>query len=254
MDGKREIDLLANVLKQRFHDNIFALEQIKTTVENAYSSQQVSSSSIYPECFKINPTETDHRFKTKVFSNMFCEIKAKYVSKGAIHLSKSLEETMINNLNKNPDLRWQYFGSQEGILSLYPAHKYTCDSYDNRVRPWYVEGIAPEPKDIVLIIDKSGSMADIIGNKTLIQIAVSAAESVLNSLNPNDRVSYLTKKLAIKIICKIQSKYENSDYFLLFHIRHLFGHDSCSYMWKHTNKIAAKFRAPTMILVFALYT
>ena len=203
MDGKREIDLLANVLKQRFHDNIFALEQIKTTVENAYSSQQVSSSSIYPECCKINPTETDHRFKTKVFSNMFCEIKAKYISKGAIHLSKSLEETMINNLNKNPDLRWQYFGSQEGILSTYPAHKYTsCDSYDNRVRPWYVEGIAPEPKDIVLIIDKSGSMADIIGNKTLIQIAVSAAESVLNSLNPNDKVSYLTKKLAIKPFAK----------------------------------------------------
>jgi hypothetical protein len=101
---------------------------------------------------------------------------------------------MIKNLNKNPDLRWQYFGSQEGILSTYPAHKFTsCDSYDNRVRPWYVEGIAPEPKDIVLIIDKSGSMENIIGNKTLIEIAATSAVSVLNSLNFNDRVSYITK-------------------------------------------------------------
>ena len=97
---------------------------------------------------------------------------------------------MIDNGNKNPDLRWQYFGSQEGILSLYPAHKFSsCDSYDNRVRPWYVEGIAPEPKDIVLIIDKSGSMEETIGDKTLIEIAISAAESVLNSLNFKDRVS-----------------------------------------------------------------
>ena len=194
MDGKSEIDLLANLLRQRFHDNIFALEQIKTTVENAYSNQQVYSSPIYPECCKINPTETDYRFKTKVFRDRFCELRAKYVSKGAKHLSKSLKETMINNLNKNPDLRWQYFGSQEGILSVYPAFKFpSCDSYDNRVRPWYVEGIAPEPKDIVLIIDKSGSMEDIIGNKTLIEIAVSSAVSVLNSLNSNDRVSYVTQ-------------------------------------------------------------
>ncbi|CAB4014943.1 Hypothetical predicted protein [Paramuricea clavata] len=188
VDGKREIDLLSNLLRQRFHDNIFALEQIKTTVENAYSNQQVYSSPIYPECCNINPTETDYRFKTKVFRDRFCELRAKYVSKGAKHLSKSLKETMINNLNKNPDLKWQYFGSQEGILPVYPAFKFpSCDSYDNRVRPWYVEGIAPEPKDIVLIIDKSGSMEDIIGNKTLIEIAVSSAVSVLNSLNSNDR-------------------------------------------------------------------
>ncbi len=194
MDGEREIDLLANILKQRFHDSIHAVDQIKTAVEIAYSSEQISSSPSYLECCKINPTETDYRFRTNVLSDNFCELHAKYPSKGAKHLPKSLEKIMINNLNHNPDLRWQYFGSQEGILALYPAIKYSsCDSYDNRVRPWYVEGIAPEPKDIVLIIDKSGSMGDIVGNKTLIQIAVSSAESVLNSLNFNDRVSYLPK-------------------------------------------------------------
>lgn len=181
-----------NVLRQRFHDKIFALEQIRITVENAYSNQQVYSSPVYPECCKINPTETDYRFKTKIFNDKFCEIRARY-SKDAKYFSKSLEETMISNMNKNPDLRWQFFGSQEGIFSIFPAHKFSsCDTYDNRVRSWYVEGIAPEPKDIVLIIDKSGSMEDNFRGKTLIEIAVSSAESVLNSLNFNDRVSYCT--------------------------------------------------------------
>jgi hypothetical protein len=186
---------LANILRQRFHDKIFAVEKIKTTVENAYSKQQESASPIYPECCEVNPTKTDYRFKAKVFDDKVCELHAKYPSKGVKYLPKNLEKTMIENLNKDPDLRWQYFGSQEGILWLYPAIKYSsCDSYDNRIRPWYVEGIAPEPKDIVLIIDKSGSMDDIVGSKSLIEIAVSSAESVLNSLNFNDRVSYITNK------------------------------------------------------------
>ena len=177
-------------MRQRFHDSIIAVQNIKTAVEKAYSNQKLSSSPIYPECCKLNPTKTDYRFKTKIYDDKLCEIHAKYHSTGTKHLSKSLVETMIDNGNKNPDLRWQYFGSQEGILSLYPAHKFSsCDSYDNRVRPWYVEGIAPEPKDIVLMIDKSGSMEETIGDKTLIEIAISAAESVLNSLNFKDRVS-----------------------------------------------------------------
>ena len=185
-----------NVLRQRFHDTIFAVDQIKTTVEDAYSSQQVSSSPVNPECCKINPTKTDYRFKTEVFNDKFCEVRAQYVSKDAKYLSKSLEKTMISNMNKNPDLRWQFFGSQDGILSIFPANKFSsCDTYDNRLRPWYVEGIAPEPKDIVLIIDKSGSMEDNFGKKSLIEIAVSSAESVLNSLNSNDRVRYVTETI-----------------------------------------------------------
>ena len=199
VDGKRELAVLANILRQGFHDKFFALEQIKNTVENAYSNQEISSSPIYPECCEVNPTETDYRFQTKVLNDKVCEIHAKYPSKGTKHLPRSLEKTMINNLKKSPDLRWQYFGSQEGITSLYPAIKYSsCDSYDNRVRPWYVEGIAPEPKDIVLVIDKSGSMEDVVGDKTLIEIAVSSAESVLNSLNFKDRVSCLAKSTSMK--------------------------------------------------------
>lgn len=190
VDGERETEVLASKLQQRFHDKIVAVERIKTAVENAYRDKQVASSPVNPECCRMNLSETDHRFKTKVSFNTFCEVRAEFLSKDAKYLSKTLEETMIKNLDTNPDLKWQYFGSQEGVFSTYPAHQFpSCTSYDNRLRPWYVEGIAPQPKDIVLIIDKSGSMEDIFGHKTLFEIAITSAESVLNSLNFNDRVS-----------------------------------------------------------------
>ena len=64
-----------------WNDTIFAVDQIKTTVEDAYSSQQVSSSPVNPECCKINPTKTDYRFKTEVFNDKFCEIRAQYIVK-----------------------------------------------------------------------------------------------------------------------------------------------------------------------------
>ena len=44
---------------------------------------------------------------------------------------------------------------------------------------------------MVIIIDKSGSMITTRHNgKTLMEIAQSAAKTVIDTLNPNDRVNY----------------------------------------------------------------
>lgn len=189
MNGKYHANRLANILRQRFQGNIQAVQKIKETVEKSYEDNDVTSSPTRPECCKVEGTKTDHRFKTKIISDQFCEIRAKYTYKGAKHFSKSLEKTMKNNLENNPDLRWQYFGSQEGISSIYPSNKFSsCDSYDNRLRPWYIKGIAPKAKDIVIVVDKSESMAMVSGGKTLISIAQSAVDTVLDALNPQDRV------------------------------------------------------------------
>lgn len=52
----------------------------------------------------------------------------------------------------------------------------------------------PEPKDIVLVIDKSGSMNTAFsgsgtGYTVLMNIAKEAAKTVVSTLNPHDRVS-----------------------------------------------------------------
>ena len=56
-------------------------------------------------------------------------------------------------------------------------------------RPFYVHTATPSPKDVVIIIDKSGSMGHTHEGQTLMQIAKNAGISVLETLSPNDRVS-----------------------------------------------------------------
>ena len=61
------------------------------------------------------------------------------------------------------------------------------DAYDPRTRPWYVKA-AGEPKDMVIIIDSSGSMLE----KDRMKYAKAAAKKVLTTLNDNDRVAVIS--------------------------------------------------------------
>ena len=57
--------------------------------------------------------------------------------------------------------------------------------------PWYAEGASGRPKDIVIVVDKSGSMSKYIdksGSMTMMNIAMEATTVVIQTLNPNDRV------------------------------------------------------------------
>ena len=46
-----------------------------------------------------------------------------------------------------------------------------------------METVTPVPKDVVIVFDKSGSMK---GER--LHISIDAANTVINTLNPNDRV------------------------------------------------------------------
>ena len=54
--------------------------------------------------------------------------------------------------------RWQYFGSEEGLVRLYPGREWDTNfvgfynDYDPRVRPWYIAATSG-PKDVVIILD-----------------------------------------------------------------------------------------------------
>ena len=56
--------------------------------------------------------------------------------------------------------------------------------------PFYVTTATPDPKDVVLILDTSGSMTfQTASGQTRINVAKEAAKTVINTLSPNDRVS-----------------------------------------------------------------
>ena len=60
------------------------------------------------------------------------------------------------------------------------------------IRPWYVEALTPEAKDVVILLDVSESMrTDTSGNSNNLAMAKTAVIAVLSTLSPRDRVNRL---------------------------------------------------------------
>ncbi|CAL4060429.1 unnamed protein product, partial [Meganyctiphanes norvegica] len=109
----------------------------------------------------------------------------------AIRWSEALDRTFISNYEIDPTLSWQYFGSSTGFLRQYPGIKWEMDEedpdlYDSRLRSWYIEA-ANSPKDMVVLLDISGSMTGIRK-----EIAKHVVINILDTLNENDFVNVFT--------------------------------------------------------------
>lgn len=81
-----------------------------------------------------------------------------------------------------------YFGAHDGLFRMIPAvHQDVCGTYDPRRRPWFVAA-SSGPKDVVLVLDVSGSMAD-YGR---LDIAKEAAITVIQTLTVADRFAVIS--------------------------------------------------------------
>lgn len=107
----------------------------------------------------------------------------------AIKWSEQLDRTFINNYEQDPSLSWQYFGSATGFMRQYPAMNWfmePVDLFDCRTRSWYIEA-ATSPKDVLILIDTSGSMTGIRR-----EIARHVVNNILDTLGNNDFVNIIT--------------------------------------------------------------
>jgi hypothetical protein len=85
-------------------------------------------------------------------------------------------------------IAYQYFGSQDvGMYTGWPAVEWCSSSYDPRFRPWYASA-ASGPKDVVIVIDMSGSM----GTGKRVEMAKEATKKVLDTLSWIDYVSIVS--------------------------------------------------------------
>ena len=103
------------------------------------------------------------------------------------HWTRNLDEDFRSQLGSSIEtitLRWQYIGTPSGLFRGYPGDaQETCASYDPRNRPWYVAATSG-PKNVILVIDVSGSMSD-FGR---LELAKDAAKTVINTLTNFDYV------------------------------------------------------------------
>ncbi|XP_035238903.1 voltage-dependent calcium channel subunit alpha-2/delta-2a isoform X3 [Anguilla rostrata] len=135
----------------------------------------------------------DPNFKNKVnYSNTAVQIptdiyKGSPVILNELNWTQALEKVFIDNSREDPSLRWQVFGSATGVTRYYPATRWRApnkiDLYDVRRRPWYIQG-ASSPKDMVIIVDVSGSVSGL----TLKLMKTSVME-MLDTLSDDDYVN-----------------------------------------------------------------
>ncbi|XP_056887355.1 voltage-dependent calcium channel subunit alpha-2/delta-2a isoform X3 [Takifugu flavidus] len=135
----------------------------------------------------------DPNFKNKVnYSSSAVQIptdiyKGSPVILNELNWTQALERVFIENRREDSSLRWQVFGSATGVTRYYPATPWRApnkiDLYDVRRRPWYIQG-ASSPKDMVIIVDVSGSVSGL----TLKLMKTSVME-MLDTLSDDDYVN-----------------------------------------------------------------
>ncbi|XP_042155133.1 voltage-dependent calcium channel subunit alpha-2/delta-4-like isoform X1 [Oncorhynchus tshawytscha] len=131
----------------------------------------------------VNTQQSDVQVPTNVYN------KDAYILNG-IYWSEALNDVFMNNFQKDPTLTWQYFGSSSGFFRIYPGIKWTPDSngvaaFDCRNRNWYIQA-ATSPKDIIIVVDISGSMKGL-----KMTIAKHTINTILDTLGENDFVNVI---------------------------------------------------------------
>uniref|UniRef100_M4AR04 Calcium channel, voltage-dependent, alpha 2/delta subunit 2a n=1 Tax=Xiphophorus maculatus TaxID=8083 RepID=M4AR04_XIPMA len=135
----------------------------------------------------------DPNFKNKVnYSSSAVQIptdiyKGSPVILNELNWTQALERVFIENRREDSSLRWQVFGSATGVTRYYPATPWRApnkiDLYDVRRRPWYIQG-ASSPKDMVIIVDVSGSVSGLT-----LKLMKTSVIAMLDTLSDDDYVN-----------------------------------------------------------------
>lgn len=140
-----------------------------------------STVSLAPDKDRMFPGSLSEKEKDSICSSL----PADNYMIGAYETSKTYWETRYKVLPPQ-----MYYGNDDGMFRFYPGVLQDCpygeSEYDPRVRPWYVAA-SSGPKDIILVLDTSGSME----NADRMSIMKDAAKRVVNTLGVSDYFSVI---------------------------------------------------------------
>nr|XP_006816526.1 PREDICTED: VWFA and cache domain-containing protein 1-like [Saccoglossus kowalevskii] len=194
LDNAQLIEQLLLSVSAKFQSGILAVENLREAVQDSLAS---SSQGTFTECCQLDPDQLEYRtrFRKRIDEDIACE----RLSSARVSNPKRLNDGVIDVMKSNyqnpahKGIQWQFYGSEEGVFTIYPANSRSdCNDYDARYRPWYVETATSDPKNVVILIDNSGSMSHSLSDgRTFMETAKEAANTVLDTMNPNDKVSVI---------------------------------------------------------------
>ncbi|XP_017854506.1 voltage-dependent calcium channel subunit alpha-2/delta-3 isoform X2 [Drosophila busckii] len=119
--------------------------------------------------------------------------------RAALQWSAHLDPLFQNNLERDPALSWQYFGSSSGFLRRFPGTAWPPEGskgskqiHDFRTHNWFVQA-ASSPKDIMILLDASSSMSE-----KSFDLAMATAFNILDTLGEDDYVNLVTFSEMVK--------------------------------------------------------
>ncbi|KAI1236902.1 hypothetical protein IHE44_0015160 [Lamprotornis superbus] len=204
-NGESEVQQLAKKIREKFNRYLDVVNRNKQVVEASYTAHLTSPLTAIQDCCTIPPSmmEFDGNFNTNVSRTISCDRLSTTVNSRAFNPGRDLNSVLADNLKSNPGIKWQYFSSEEGIFTVFPAHKFRCKgSYEHRSRPIYVSTVRPQSKHIVVIVDHGASVTE-----TQLQIAKDAAQVILSSIDEHDKISVLTVADAVRT-CSLDQCYK----------------------------------------------
>lgn len=199
---------LAKNMKNKLNNFLEVLNSNKKIVENLYKSYWDGRQNQYKSHRSSPPTsstscctlqnselEYDFMFGANVSKSRACDCASPVTLNGAFNPTNNVSQVFKRNLLRNPTLKWQYFSSEGGIHTVYPAVAFkNCSAHtpqekkvDMRNSPLYAVTVRPRPKNLIIFIDRGYG----IGENSL-KIAKQAAEVALRSLSERDRIGVLS--------------------------------------------------------------
>ena len=127
---------LSTSMSEKFASRSDLVQNIKRNVDANFNSYTRNQDNAYKECCKTDiNNEYNYQFKGLVDLHKFCIRQSEFAGDNKRYATSSLLQAFKQNHNSADELKWQYFGTEEGLSFVYPSSKASdCDSYDPRFR------------------------------------------------------------------------------------------------------------------------
>ncbi|XP_055337137.1 uncharacterized protein LOC129587423 isoform X2 [Paramacrobiotus metropolitanus] len=150
------IKLHDDYLRSKFENTTIRYKRLRDMPLNLYRDSDIPHT-VLPK--KISPyfkQEVNHDYRTVKIPDQVPRDSEEIID--AVYYSVELDGVFRQNRKSDQFIRWQYFGTNVGLIRLYPGREWDMNfagfynDYDPRIRPWYTAATSG-PKDVLIVLD-----------------------------------------------------------------------------------------------------